>query len=44
MTIMSDYRNHQKDDQADRKPRFVLFDYQLRNPLNYEAATHVICQ
>ena len=42
MTIMSDYRNHQKDDQADQKPRFVLFDYQSRNPLNYEAMTQVI--
>ena len=44
MTMMSDYRETQKDRPMEQEPRFVLFDYQTRNPLNYEAMTQVISE
>ena len=40
MTELSDFRNREKNPPAEY--RFVLFDYQIRNPLNYEAATQII--
>ena len=40
MTELSDFQNGEKNPPAEY--RFVLFDYQIRNPLNYEAATQII--